>query len=146
MVQESLLYQFNNFFTPFLSIGTWSYLEMIVGIILFFMCLYCRVNDARFSSKNVRGFLRTKIVQFSLYLQMFISIFAIVDGYQIEITQNAPHIMLMIMIFSCICIKADMVTEVRILNMAIAKKIVDDALAKKIIDAEIAQKLLDKLG
>jgi hypothetical protein len=123
---ESFLYQTNHAISPFLSISTWSYMEIIIGVILFLMCLYARVNDPKFTSQNTtRGFIETKIIQFGLFLQMLISIFAIVDGYQIELTQNEPHIMLIILLFSSICIKADLIVPSLKPESILLKKVLD---------------------
>lgn len=109
--QETLLHQINHLIGPLLTVTTWSYIEMIGGLMLFCVCLYARVNDEKYMTSNNKGFFENKITQLGLFLQMIISVFIIVDSYQVDVRGYNPHVFLIILLLSTILIKADIISD-----------------------------------
>ena len=85
----------------------WAAVEIILGSILFLLCLFERCYDPIFTSKSKSRF--RVIGQFGLFIQSLLSMFMVIDGYYIMVYHNFPKIFAIIFMVSAILVKTYLV-------------------------------------
>lgn len=126
MQQNSdLITMFNHWIVSIVPFQAWYEVEFTIGIVLFCVIIWQRVNGSIYKVSNGLPWILTKISQFGLFIQGMMAVLLIVDAVESSNASTFPKILFILFALGTMFSKA---TFIAVTYKAMKKKEQDDSI------------------
>jgi hypothetical protein len=103
-----LTFHLKEYIVSMINLYGWSTIEIVSGVLLFFLCLFERCYDPIYTSVSKSKF--KFIGQLGLYIECILAVYMWIDGYYLMVYHNIPKIFTIFFIIAAVLTKFYLVT------------------------------------